>query len=283
MTIDLPKRVKKAPLPNLKGLHVDTAIKHLNNLGFNNVRAHFIEDYGDTDVVLRQHPEKSVLKFITTQITLYINKTSNINYLPSVYRQEDLTGRNFLREFLWIPQHITDAITDKLDNIDRYFNPLTAPEPFLNWIASWLALPVEPSWELEEKRKIIKKAAALLRLRGTKTALKEMINIFLKFDVEIKENAWPVDGFVMGVTARIDKRCMIIEKKNLHHCFTVKVPKTEEELTTEELHRLHWVIRQEKPAHTEYFITFKEVEMKQLFHPVLTVGVDRIGDETSAA
>ena len=78
-------------------------------------------------------------------------------------------------------------------------------------------------------------------------------------DVEIEENRWPYRGFRIG-TASVGVDTMILPEVAMAHTFVVRVPRPRDEVGEDLLLRLHRVIEAEKPASTNYFLQFTDVE-----------------------
>lgn len=110
-------------------------------------------------------------------LRIYYPRSSFLQYLPNVY-QEDETSRLFLDRFLSIFETIFSGIETKIDNIAKYFDPLSAPKQFLPWLASWLALVLDENWPEDKKRELIRLAPELYKKRGTLAGLKQYIEIY---------------------------------------------------------------------------------------------------------
>lgn len=107
----------------------------------------------------------------------YYPRVSYLQYLPKVY-QEDDTSRSFLERFLSIFETTLSGFENEITNIAQYFNPLSTPKEFLNWLASWIALVLDENWSDDKKRKLIRLAPELYKKRGTLEGLKDYIKIY---------------------------------------------------------------------------------------------------------
>ncbi len=114
---------------------------------------------------------------IIRTLRVFYPRLSYLQYLPKVY-QEDKTSRSFLERFLSIFETKLSGFEDEITNIARYFNPLSTPKEFLNWLASWIGLLLDENWPDDKKRKLIKHAPELYKKRGTLDGLKDYINIY---------------------------------------------------------------------------------------------------------
>ena len=92
------------------------------------------------------------------------------SWLPAIYQRSDATGRNYVRDVLWIIQHLFGSIESVLDGIHLYFDSYETPEQFLPWLAAWSAMILEPDWPIAKKRRLIKGDGALSTARhGART------------------------------------------------------------------------------------------------------------------
>lgn len=254
-----PARTRKLPVPEVAGLTLPVASKVLAAAGFPAPRVHFVEAYAKADTVVAQQPDKGGLWESDQPVTVHVAKTSLVRYLPSVFRPKAEGEPSFLRDFLWIIQHQVDTVSRKIDAVPDLFHPSAAPAEFLPWLASWFAISFDETMPEAHRRKILKEAPVLFRIRGTKAALVRMVKLFAGLDVEVEENRWPYRGFRIG-TAAVGVDTMILPEVAMAHTFVVRVPKARDEVGEDLLLRLHRVIEAEKPASTNYFLQFTDVE-----------------------
>ena len=87
-------------------------------------------------------------------------------------------------------------VLSTLDNLYAYLDPALAPDDFLDWLAGWVGLALDESWDEERRRAIVARAVPLYRLRGTVAGLVGHVEIQTGGSVEIVENGatgWSVD------------------------------------------------------------------------------------------
>jgi phage tail-like protein len=111
--------------------------------------------------------------------------------LPAIYQDDDLAQR-MLEAF----DQVMAPIYSTLDNFDSYLDPRLAPEDFLAWLAGWVGMVLDDSWDEARKREIVTRAAELFRMRGTAVGLAGQVEIQTGGTVEIIENGatgWSVD------------------------------------------------------------------------------------------
>lgn len=114
---------------------------------------------------------------VIKSINIFFPRTSYLDYLPAVYR-EDSAGNGLLERFLAIFESIFFEIDFTIDHIGRFFETSGAPPEFLSWLGSWLAVSIEKDWPEDKKRLFIRKAVSLYKKRGTREGLEESIELF---------------------------------------------------------------------------------------------------------
>src|SRR4029077_8874613 len=102
--------------------------------------------------------------------------------IPAVYRDpKPLPGdpdASFIRRFTAAFDAALAPVFCTLDSLPAYFDPMTAPEYFLDWLASWVGLELYERWPSELRRKLIAGAVHRHHERGTKAGLEELVTIF---------------------------------------------------------------------------------------------------------
>lgn len=260
-------------MPDVTGLGLRKAKLLLENAGLQVEAILYSESYDERNTVLAQSPARANMVYVGQKVSLTVSRESYIKWLPSIYQRSDVTGRNFLRDLLWIVQHMFGSIEDVLDTIHIYFDPFDCPEEFLPWLAGWTAMVVEEDWPLERKRRLIKKAIELYKIRGTTKGLKLFISLFTGHEPEIIENRWPFRGFQIGVTSGIGIDSVILPPVNLAHTFLVEMPVTYKDVSIESVIRLHEIIQMEKPANTSYYLRFLAEERPSELREFFLIGV----------
>jgi len=80
-----------------------------------------------------------------------------------------------------------------LDCFDSYLDPQLAPEDFAEWLASWVGVEADETWDPGRRRKLIEEAVPLYRIRGTAAGLATHIRLYADVTPEIEESggcAW---------------------------------------------------------------------------------------------
>jgi phage tail-like protein len=128
------------------------------------------------------------------KIKVYYPRASSLQYLPSVYKEDPVSG-DFLARFLSIFDTMRDQTSFLISWIARYFDPKATPAnrrnqggtDFLSWLASWLGLSLESNWPVEKRRKLVEQAYRLFALRGTPQGLKLQIELYAGVKPQILE------------------------------------------------------------------------------------------------
>lgn len=190
-----------------------------------------------------------------------------LEYLPGIYRDN---------KFMWQFLHINDAeqhlkiidigqylnifedimrpLENTIDNLSLYFDPMMTPESFIPWLASWLDLIPDPSWTVKKRRELIKSAAMIHRLRGTKRGLSEYLRIYTGSVPEISE---AVQGMKLDSDTRLGINT-ILGSPGSANSFTVTLEidgNNEVDIDT-----VRSIIDSQKPAHTVYTLHIKKHE-----------------------
>ena len=114
-------------------------------------------------------------------------------YLPALY-QED----GFAQRWMSALDTVLAPIFSSLDNFEAYLDPLLAPPDFLDWLASWMGLVADETWEVERRRAFVSSASELYRMRGTARGLAAHVQIFSGGEVEIVEHGGTTSSVTNG-------------------------------------------------------------------------------------
>jgi phage tail-like protein len=112
-------------------------------------------------------------------------------YLPAVFA-EDPGGTQFTDRFLSIFDTTLRSVEKEIDTQARYFDPLDAPadpDPktgvdFLTWLASWIGLVFDRQLPEAKRRQLLKGAARLYHIRGTREGLRQLLLFYLGMEPE---------------------------------------------------------------------------------------------------
>lgn len=88
-------------------------------------------------------------------------RQSYLSYLPAVFSSDEET-RRFLERFLSIFQTEWDELERRIEDSAALFDPKAVPAGrALEWLAGWFALPLEGTWDSEQKRRLLEAAAGI--------------------------------------------------------------------------------------------------------------------------
>jgi len=264
-------------VPNLVGLTQEDAELVLLTAGFPAPDVKYCESYEPIHSVVSQQPLPNSIRDSNTVIQVMVSQRNLVRFLPGIFQREDPTGGNFLRDFLWIFQHIIDGINQKIDGVHEIFDPHETPAEFLPWLASWSAFTIDENWPEEQRRELIKKAMEFYRIRGTKKGLINWLELFTGTTPTILENEWPFKGFQIGVASTIGVDSIILPPVNTAHCFIVEFPIHADDITDEMIIRIHDIIQAQKPAHTTYFLRFQGTRKNDTSWVPIIIGDHRVG------
>jgi len=166
--------------------------------------------------------------------------------LPAEYRSGD--KGLFLYRMLSLFGDELAGVEDTVDAIRDRLSPERAPEEFLPWLSSWVALVLDETWAVEKRRRLIREALDLYRWRGTIRGLRSFVEIYTGLTPEIVESfnaCWQV-----GVRSTVGEDTKVYEPDGDPHCFSVLV-NSFEELTPHEKQKVIEIVEREKPAHTK--------------------------------
>ncbi len=111
--------------------------------------------------------------------------------LPALYQDDD-----FAQRFLSGLDEVVAPVLTTIDNFDTYLDPSLTPGDFLDWLAGWVGIVLDDSWDESRRRAIVARATELYRMRGTAAGLAGQVEIQTGGSVEIVENGatgWSVD------------------------------------------------------------------------------------------
>jgi phage tail-like protein len=166
--------------------------------------------------------------------------------LPAIYRIEDKT--TFLKRLLEIFGEALDGLDDEVYGFHRQFDPARCDERFLPWLASWVALTLDETWDVPKRRTLIARAVILFRTRGTVPGLREFVEIYTGLKADIVEEC--TGGWQVGArsTVGVDTRVFGTWDENAHR-FSVVI-NSFEPVPGPQLSKIKEIVEENKPAHT---------------------------------
>ncbi|HNI35648.1 MAG TPA: phage tail protein [Microthrixaceae bacterium] len=129
-----------------------------------------------------------------------------------------------------------------LDNLDAYFDPMLAPDDFVQWLAEWMGLLLDETWPIEFTRAAVASTADLYRWRGTARGIREVLEMYTGVPVTIAESGgatWSSDPDPIPPGSPVP-------------ALTVGIPLPD--LSATDVRRLDLIIGSLKPAHIPHQI-----------------------------
>ena len=116
-------------------------------------------------------------------------------------------------------------------------------------------------------------ATQLFPDRGTAKAIRDFVHIYVGANVVIEENAWPFQGFRIGVHSTVGDDTVILPPMNLAHCFVVRLDRPASQVPDDEIIKVHQIIQNQKPAHTSYFLAFSDETQSGMMGTFMAIGM----------
>ena len=123
-------------------------------------------------------------------------QSSYLRHLPQVLWSTESGPEPFLGQVLCVFEKILTGIADGapirsgdaeyppikevIDELPKLFNSWSTRPEFLPWLASWVALELEPTWTEYQKRKLITQIVSIYRLRGLEAGLHAYLDIYVQ-------------------------------------------------------------------------------------------------------
>jgi phage tail-like protein len=105
-----------------------------------------------------------------------------VDTLPAMLQEDE-----FLRRFTAALDDVLTPLFTTLDCLDSYVDPRVAPMDFLDWVAGWVGLELDPRWSQEVRRRVTCSAAELHEARGTTGGLRDELAMLTGGAVEVDE------------------------------------------------------------------------------------------------
>jgi len=103
--------------------------------------------------------------------------------LPAIFQEDEFTMR-FVAGF----DDVIAPVLLTLDCLIDYFDPAVTPTDFLEWLAGWVGIEVDESWETERRRAAVATAVEMYRMRGTISGLRANLEVLSGGQVEITDS-----------------------------------------------------------------------------------------------
>jgi phage tail-like protein len=239
---------------------------------------------------------------LVERIQVHYPRASYLQYLPAIY-QADAVSRDVLHRFLRIFQTIFESFEAKIDGFAGFLDPDGTPSSFVEWLAGWIAMTFDASMEEEVRRKLLRHAPELYRIRGTPAGIQRFLSLAFGIDARILEHfrlrkwAFLGTGAALGtrtqlwgkgitprlqldVFSRIGEAALISTGDPLHDPFAVHAHKFSVFVPAPVLRSpatvaaVRTLIEREKPAHAQFELV--PVEPRFRLGVQSTLGLDSV-------
>lgn len=96
-----------------------------------------------------------------------------------------------LRRFLFIFQHVMTSVTNRIDHLIDLTDPMMCEPKMLPWLASWVGFELDESLPVHQQRELVRRAIRLMRTRGTRIGIEEMVRVLTSAPVRVEERTLP--------------------------------------------------------------------------------------------
>jgi phage tail-like protein len=120
---------------------------------------------------------------MTRGLTLEVaSRHALVDTLPAMLQDDE-----FLRRFTAAIDDVLTPFFATLDCLDSYVDPRLAPIDFLDWLAGWVGIELDPRWSEDVRRRVTCSAAALHEARGTVAGLRDELALLTGAEVDVDE------------------------------------------------------------------------------------------------
>jgi phage tail-like protein len=124
------------------------------------------------------------------QVRIDFDGRTWVEHLPAVYRK-DPESRREMEALLALSESLFREVEETVRDLPLLFDPGTAPQSWLDWLAGWLALHLPEGWSESRKRAAIARAFQAYGGAGTRTGLREAVRFHTGLHAVIEE---PIRG-----------------------------------------------------------------------------------------
>lgn len=127
-------------------------------------------------------------------------------YLPQVFR-DSTPDDDFLRRWLALfEQAALRGVADRMDDYAGLFDPHTAPEDFLEYVAGWLEILSLDRFrtDVDAFRRILIAAPELAKTRGTPAGLELAVKLYMGISIQVVEAIRTGSEFLLGTGATVE-------------------------------------------------------------------------------
>lgn len=96
-----------------------------------------------------------------------------------------------MRRFLFIFQHVMTSLTNRIDRLVDLTDPMMCEPKMLPWLSSWVGFELDESLPVHQQRELVRRAIRLMRTRGTRIGIEDMVRVLTSAPVRVEERVSP--------------------------------------------------------------------------------------------
>ena len=116
---------------------------------------------------------------VLSELAILYPGTTLVEHLPAIYRTGELENGDFTRALVGLLEASTQNLDQAIGGLGRNIHPETADSEWLDYVASWLGLPWDEALSLEQKRRIVGRAAAIAEGYSTRIGLEALLECLM--------------------------------------------------------------------------------------------------------
>ncbi|WP_157217415.1 phage tail protein [Flavisphingomonas formosensis] len=132
---------------------------------------------------------------VVRAITATWPRATSMRYLPGAFAA-DPASADFLARFLGLFDEVRERMLDPIDRLPALFDPSAVPaaeqgaagDDFLDWLAGWIGVALDRNWSVARRRRLVERAPALFRIRGTVEGLKRHVAVYTGIEPQVVEH-----------------------------------------------------------------------------------------------
>ena len=206
-----------------------------------------------------------------------------MDYLPSILQEDEfLAGYLSAFERILIAPKTSDkpaSLEAVIADVARQFDPMTADEEFLPWLARWTAFSLRADLTVAQQREFLSQIISLYSKRGTAANLQTFLKIFTlatptiidgeDLEARSKTAAGAGDGYKQWINDGSPPHSFVVELSFLNQYSKTQVSSQD---IRRNMDTARGLIEMEKPAHTRCYL-----------NPIfITMKLPRTDDDSSA-
>jgi phage tail-like protein len=244
------------------------------------------------DEIILHIPVRSYLRFlpeifqgegpVTSREATQVRATEVQRYMgqdqAEVQASEQERDEDPLRRFLLVFQHLMLPLIEGIEHLPDLTDPLLCEAKMLPWLASWVGFELDESLPVHQQRELVRRAIRLMRSRGTRAGIEDMVRVLTSAPVRVEERVFP-RAMVLGANLVIGGRDVVerFEKSEPLGCyllepagrrptsfFSLRLEPQERfrerfgDRAPQVLRRIVNVVSQERPTHIAFVVRFDD-------------------------